>query len=553
MLRKVRKKMRCTPIDSDEDRPFKDLSDAELFRLMMMHQRTKSSAFDRGPWRELANRIVEQQGYVITKRCRNEASDVVQASYLTCVRKAEDYWTREEVLGRLVRRSVDAAIHRVIRTRGAVEMVDMPDEASQSPADFYEKKELMELINALVKELPEIQRQCFVLRYVEGLRDVTIQQKLQLSSREAVHKHLRRACKILREGLQARGYGMPVGGMAFLLLNYSLCEAGEGRMSRLIDATPYVLNSEPIPEGLVTPLAQSLFAEGEKSEILGLIKSWGLGCALAVSIPVMGWIVWGGYNQQEKQKPAPQNKPVEEVAGVNGPAVAVQNVAEAKTPERKVQPGGFPDDPKAGEIHTLQVPQFGISLDFCWSPGNGKVSGVWVGRTEITQAQWRPIGTLLGNGSPSWFDGDDLPVEQINPPDAIGYCEKFSEISGVEVRLPTVAEWVAAASAGIKRPDRTPDAASLEESAWYEANSDGKTHPVGTKAPNALNLHDIFGNVFELAVAGPERFEICGASWSYEAKWCRPNYRGTFGAALESSSGIGFRVVHQPKGEDASK
>ena len=50
-------------------------------------------------------------------------------------------------------------------------------------------------------------------------------------------------------------------------------------------------------------------------------------------------------------------------------------------------------------------------------------------------------------------------------------------------------------------PDSTGVVIFEEESpvahAWFEANSDGHPHPVGTKAPNAFGLHDMLGNVSE--------------------------------------------------------
>jgi formylglycine-generating enzyme required for sulfatase activity len=64
---------------------------------------------------------------------------------------------------------------------------------------------------------------------------------------------------------------------------------------------------------------------------------------------------------------------------------------------------------------------------------------------------------------------------------------------GYVYRLPTEAEWEYAARAGTD----SAYSGSLDEVAWYAANSEDETHPVGQKKPNAWGLYDVQGNVRE--------------------------------------------------------
>jgi formylglycine-generating enzyme required for sulfatase activity len=132
--------------------------------------------------------------------------------------------------------------------------------------------------------------------------------------------------------------------------------------------------------------------------------------------------------------------------------------------------------------------------------------GFWLLDHEVTQREYEWV---MGN-NPSRFTGDAArPVEQVSWYDAVAFCKKLTDLDrslkkigwDQAYRLPTEAEWEYAARAGSTGARYTVDglgpADSLNEIAWWDGNSDSKTHAVRGKKPNAWGLYDMLGNVWE--------------------------------------------------------
>jgi formylglycine-generating enzyme required for sulfatase activity len=181
----------------------------------------------------------------------------------------------------------------------------------------------------------------------------------------------------------------------------------------------------------------------------------------------------------------------------------------------------------------------------------------YLATTTVTQAQWEAV---MGN-NPSHFQGDGLPVETVSYDDALAFCRKLSQTEGKQYRLPTEAEWEYSCRAGTTTAYFTGDGIqSAEKAGWDSRNSDGRTHPVGGKIPNAWGLFDMIGNVWQWCEDAyrpyPKHDETDPAprpgtarivrGGSFEAAGgptrCRSASRGWFEHGYRSRD-VGFRVV----------
>jgi formylglycine-generating enzyme required for sulfatase activity len=141
------------------------------------------------------------------------------------------------------------------------------------------------------------------------------------------------------------------------------------------------------------------------------------------------------------------------------------------------------------------------------------VPGFYAGKFEVTQAQWRAVAGMPKvrkklDPDPSYFRGDQLPVEQVSWDDSVEFCARLSRKTGLSYRLPSEAEWEYACRGGTTTPfglgeTITPDLVNYNGNYPYGAASKGpyrqKTVPVGSlgEGVNGFGLYDMPGNVVE--------------------------------------------------------
>jgi formylglycine-generating enzyme required for sulfatase activity len=171
----------------------------------------------------------------------------------------------------------------------------------------------------------------------------------------------------------------------------------------------------------------------------------------------------------------------------------------------------------------------------------------------------------MGN-NPSHFKGPKLPVENVSWDDCQGFLTKLSEnVTGVDFRLPTEAEWEYACRAGSSTEYCYGDGeAGLGEFGWFSGNSGQTTHPTGEKKSNAWGLYDMHGNVWEWcqdwfyssyngapdngsALESPARSlrVFRGGCWLFNAGDCRSAFRAEFVPTTRHNY-VGFRLSRTP-------
>jgi formylglycine-generating enzyme required for sulfatase activity len=238
--------------------------------------------------------------------------------------------------------------------------------------------------------------------------------------------------------------------------------------------------------------------------------------------------------------------------------------ADANSIAPNVQPTAGADTNQTGTDFKVEMVQIaggrftmGDKNEVDAPPHEVDVSAFSIDKHLVTQEQYQKV---MGT-NPSRWKGDKNPVEQVRWSDAVTFCNKRSELEGLQpcydlktwkcvfdangYRLPTEAEWEYACRAGTVTPYFFGDNPSkLGDYAWFDKNSGGHPRAVGQKKPNPWGLYDMCGNLWEWCndfykvdyyedaprqdPRGPDEGKnkvVRGGAWRFSAEDCRHGYR----------------------------
>ena len=237
-------------------------------------------------------------------------------------------------------------------------------------------------------------------------------------------------------------------------------------------------------------------------------------------------------------------------------------------------------EPNSIGMELIEIPagefMMGSPLDEQYHCDNEKQVAVtltkpfWLGKTEVTQGQFKKVmGTKPWR---SWaVKGDkDCPATYVSWEEAKAFCDELTELdedagklkANEKYSLPTEAQWEYACRAGTTTAYSFADDPWGGEYAWFHGNAmnagEKYAHKVGLKKPNPWGLYDMHGNVSEWCSdwkgeklsggtdpVGPEGGSARvarGGSWRSFPALGRSANRFS-GVPKESRGTLGFRVA----------
>ena len=184
-----------------------------------------------------------------------------------------------------------------------------------------------------------------------------------------------------------------------------------------------------------------------------------------------------------------------------------------------------------------------------------------IGCTAVTVGEYRLFST---QHSPD--DDSGLPAVAVNWNDASDYCAWLAQVSGLDYRLPSEAEWEYACRAGTETPFYTGHQLTIEEANYFYDESGTRVGPgrrmrTGSFPANPWGLYEMHGNISEWCadawnsshtVAGQRGLNhelpinpmraIRGGGWDYLPRLLRSSWRDGLPPDTRRDN-LGFRIA----------
>ena len=195
----------------------------------------------------------------------------------------------------------------------------------------------------------------------------------------------------------------------------------------------------------------------------------------------------------------------------------------------------------------------------------------YLGKYEITQAQWEAVMGYLPAVDSGGGKGDNYPAYNIDWKHCQRFAEALTSMGHGIFRLPTEAEWEYACKAETETRyywGNDPSTTAIDAYAWHPQNADRSSHPVGLKRANRWGFHDMSGNVWEWCLdpygpyarwpqldprgpAGNYYRAIRGGSWNPEESPldCRSSNRDYKSPGYSRGYYNGVRIVREYYGD----
>jgi formylglycine-generating enzyme required for sulfatase activity len=299
---------------------------------------------------------------------------------------------------------------------------------------------------------------------------------------------------------------------------------------------------------------------------------------------------WGKNRQQAPATATPTHTPIPTDTPVLTNTPVPTNTPGELPPQITIDLAGLPAGAKPLEMVLIPAGSFLMGSSDEWSglmeqPVHEVTIGYsfYIGRYEITQAQWLAVMGNWPNTEPNGVNGlgDDYPAYYISWGNGQAFIDALNQLGKGTFRYPSEAEWEYACRGSASNPHRynrfyfgdsdcAPDqctGCSLDTFAWWCGNNLFPnyygTKPVGGKSPNDYGLYDMHGNVWEWCqdyahsdyVGAPTDGSAWdypfidarmnrGGSWQLDANFVRSAYRRN-DPPLTKAAWIGFRIVRE--------